>query len=214
VGDVGHFGNAKFPHLLVQEGKRGSLYLLNRESLGRRLEKTNEVVGELPEAFKGGVWGAASMWRIASVPSDGLPPEGTRIGLGQVITVSVRFNSPTRRGFNRSIELTTQAGTIKIPISATATAVPPSGGTVTAASLVTGSVTPGLTAISEPLPSLTHLQIRAKASRLSSYLRKLVIAYMLSAPATVAMMVEGRMISHLCKPASQVLALGAQEDQV
>jgi hypothetical protein len=364
-----YFGNAKVPHLLVQEGKQGSVYLLNRDNLGGRepeSAKRNNVVQELPEAFKGGVWGAAAVWPgeggYVDIPSSGhlhfvkygeksgepalvsetksseemafgsgspivtsngaasgsgvlwinwcpeaackgaeaelraynpaspekakpfwhgkiglatkfsrpdasnghvyvgnaggdiigfsgpqltasseslglgsaqvgaqltgyftltntgtpltvgkvhtpsapfratgLPPEGTQIEPGRVITVSVSFNSPTPGGFNQSIELTTQAGTIKIPISATATAVPPSVGTVTTASLVTGSVIAGLIVIPQPLPSLTHLQIRAKASRLSSHRRKLVVAYMLSAPATVAMTVERRVISHLCK---------------
>jgi len=55
-----YFGNPKIPHLLVQEGKEGSVYLLNRDGLGGREKESNNVVQEL--GGYGSVWGAASVW--------------------------------------------------------------------------------------------------------------------------------------------------------
>jgi iron transport multicopper oxidase len=55
-----YFGTAKVPHLLVQESKIGSVYLLNRDGLGGRGSATNNVLQELGPY--GGVWGAASVW--------------------------------------------------------------------------------------------------------------------------------------------------------
>jgi hypothetical protein len=55
-----YFGTPSVPHLLIQEGKDGHVYLLNRDSLGGRGEKANSVVQEL--GSYGGVWGAAAVW--------------------------------------------------------------------------------------------------------------------------------------------------------
>jgi hypothetical protein len=55
-----YFGTAKVPHLLVQESKIGSVYLLNRDGLGGRGSAANNVLQELGPY--GGVWGAASVW--------------------------------------------------------------------------------------------------------------------------------------------------------
>jgi iron transport multicopper oxidase len=55
-----YFGTAKVPHLLLQESKIGSVYLLNRDGLGGRGSAANNVLQELGPY--GGVWGAASVW--------------------------------------------------------------------------------------------------------------------------------------------------------
>jgi hypothetical protein len=57
-----YFGNAKVPHLLVQEGKQGRLYLLNRDALGGREETSNHVVKEIPEVSRNGIFGGAAVW--------------------------------------------------------------------------------------------------------------------------------------------------------
>jgi outer membrane protein assembly factor BamB len=55
-----YFGNAKVPHLLVQSGKAGTIYVLNRDGLGGRAAATNNVVQELP-GFAG-IFGSAGVW--------------------------------------------------------------------------------------------------------------------------------------------------------
>jgi hypothetical protein len=55
-----YFGNAKVPHLLVQEGKGGAIYLLNRDGLGGRGAAKNNVVQELTGFAR--VFGAAGVW--------------------------------------------------------------------------------------------------------------------------------------------------------
>jgi hypothetical protein len=58
-----YFGNSQIPHLLVQEGKEGSVYLLNRDGLGGRGRESNRAVQELgPHYFPAGVWGTAGVW--------------------------------------------------------------------------------------------------------------------------------------------------------
>lgn len=58
------FGNAKHPKLLVQSGKEGEVYLLDREALGG----TAQGSGETPDAVVqrvgefGGVWDGAAAW--------------------------------------------------------------------------------------------------------------------------------------------------------
>ena len=50
------FGSAAYPHLLVQGGKRGSLFLLNRDHLGGRKQGpngTDAVVSEILKGLKG-----------------------------------------------------------------------------------------------------------------------------------------------------------------
>lgn len=62
-----YFGTAAFPKLLVQDGKQGVLYVLDREELGGmdpHKNGTDEVVAEVPEV--GGLWGAMAVW-----PGDG-----------------------------------------------------------------------------------------------------------------------------------------------
>jgi hypothetical protein len=55
-----YFGTSKVPHLLVQESKTGSVYLLDRDGLGGRAKEANNVVQELGPYS--GVWGAAAVW--------------------------------------------------------------------------------------------------------------------------------------------------------
>ncbi|HEY2054223.1 MAG TPA: PQQ-binding-like beta-propeller repeat protein [Solirubrobacterales bacterium] len=62
-----YFGTTTTPHLLVQAGKAGELYLLNRDELGGRKPETsgeNASLQELP--LGGGVWASLATW-----PGDG-----------------------------------------------------------------------------------------------------------------------------------------------
>jgi hypothetical protein len=55
-----YFGTASVPELLLQEGKQGVVYLLNRRNLGGRTSNDGTVVQKLGPS--GGVWGAAAVW--------------------------------------------------------------------------------------------------------------------------------------------------------
>ena len=55
-----YFGTASVPELLLQEGKEGVVYLLNRRNLGGRTNNDSTVVQKLGPY--GGVWGAAAVW--------------------------------------------------------------------------------------------------------------------------------------------------------
>jgi len=55
-----YFGTASVPELLLQEGKQGVVYLLNRRNLGGRTNNDSTVVQKLGPY--GGVWGAAAVW--------------------------------------------------------------------------------------------------------------------------------------------------------
>ncbi len=62
-----YFGTKSIPNLLVQVGKWGIVYLLNRDNLGGMGQGPaggNEVVQEIPET--GGLWGSMAAW-----PGDG-----------------------------------------------------------------------------------------------------------------------------------------------
>ncbi len=62
-----YFGTPAIPHLMVEVGKPGIIYLLNRDNLGGMGQGpggTDEVVQEIPET--GGVWGSMAVW-----PGDG-----------------------------------------------------------------------------------------------------------------------------------------------
>jgi hypothetical protein len=59
-----YFGTPSTPDLLVQEGKQGVVYLLNRQELGGRTNNDSTIVQKLGPS--GGVWGAAAVW-----PGDG-----------------------------------------------------------------------------------------------------------------------------------------------
>lgn len=63
-----YFGSASVPHLLVQDGKEGTLYLLNRDALGGAAqgpEGKDAVVQTVGSEF-GGVWDGMAAW-----PGDG-----------------------------------------------------------------------------------------------------------------------------------------------
>ncbi len=55
-----YFGTASVPELLLQEGKQGVVYLLNRRNLGGRTSNDSTVVQK--PSPSGGVWGAAAVW--------------------------------------------------------------------------------------------------------------------------------------------------------
>ncbi|MGA8745517.1 MAG: PQQ-binding-like beta-propeller repeat protein [Solirubrobacterales bacterium] len=65
-----YFGTTSIPHLMVEVGKEGVIYLLNRDDLGgmdqgtEGLEGKDDVVQEIPET--GGLWGSMAVW-----PGDG-----------------------------------------------------------------------------------------------------------------------------------------------
>jgi iron transport multicopper oxidase len=62
-----YFGTKATPHLLVQVGKWGDIYLLNRDKLGgmgQGAEGGNDVVQEIPNT--GALWGSMAAW-----PGDG-----------------------------------------------------------------------------------------------------------------------------------------------
>lgn len=69
-GDVGSGGTLLLPnqgsgaphqHLLVQVGKSGSIYLINRDQMGGYNPKTNNIVQDLEEAI-GGMWATPGWW--------------------------------------------------------------------------------------------------------------------------------------------------------
>ena len=62
-----YFGTATYPHLILQIGKQGNLYVLNADNLGGRTEGSNNsdaVVNRIGGV--GGVWGRPAVW-----PGDG-----------------------------------------------------------------------------------------------------------------------------------------------
>ncbi len=62
-----YFGTATTPHLLVQAGKAGELYLLNRDELGGRKPESSMENASLQEiSLGGGVWASLAAW-----PGDG-----------------------------------------------------------------------------------------------------------------------------------------------
>lgn len=52
------------PHLLVTAGKTGTIYLVNRDNMGKYNSTTDQIVQELPAAV-GGIWGAPIYWNNA-----------------------------------------------------------------------------------------------------------------------------------------------------
>jgi hypothetical protein len=120
----------------------------------------------------------------------GLPASGLTLTQGQVVTVGVTFRAPTAGRFTDSIAVTTQLGEYIVGVGATASA--PS---VAAASAVAPAPI-----VREPIPNLTKLKVRARASRLSSPRnKKLSVSYNLSVSATVSAVVYHRVISHRCR---------------
>lgn len=77
-----YFGTATFSHLLVQVGKSGLLYLLDRDSLGGMKQGPEEKNADLGETqLQNGVWGSLATW-----PGDGgyvyVPAAGEEPGNG------------------------------------------------------------------------------------------------------------------------------------
>jgi hypothetical protein len=140
----------------------------------------------------------------------GLPAPGTRLKPGEAITLNVTFK-PTAPGVaNGEFSIVTQAGSTRIALTgigeesaqersareAREPGVSLAGGVPLAGGLV--AVPAALS--SEPLLSLTKLQVRARASRLSSRRGKLVISFALSGPGSVRVVIYRRVISHRCRP--------------
>jgi len=58
-----YFGTETYPHLLVQAGKAGELYLLNRDDLGGRKPESSGENASLQElSLGGGVWASLAAW--------------------------------------------------------------------------------------------------------------------------------------------------------
>jgi outer membrane protein assembly factor BamB len=77
-----YFGTGSTPHLLVQVGKAGLVYLLNRDSLGGMEQGPGEKNADLGETqLQNGVWGSLATW-----PGDGgyvyVPASGEEPGNG------------------------------------------------------------------------------------------------------------------------------------
>jgi outer membrane protein assembly factor BamB len=77
-----YFGTASTPHLLVQVGKSGLAYLLNRDNLGGMKQGAEEKNADLGETqLQNGVWGSLATW-----PGDGgyvyVPASGEEPGNG------------------------------------------------------------------------------------------------------------------------------------
>lgn len=77
-----YFGTESTPHLLVQVGKAGLVYLLNRASLGGMKQGPEEKNADLGETqLQNGVWGSLATW-----PGDGgyvyVPASGEEPGNG------------------------------------------------------------------------------------------------------------------------------------
>ena len=85
-----YFGTPSVPHLLVQSGKRGYVYLLNRDNLGgmgRGPSGTDNVLQRLGPY--GGVWDGSAVW-----PGDG----------GYVYIPSVEKGTPRLRFYKYGVE--------------------------------------------------------------------------------------------------------------
>lgn len=77
-----YFGTESTPHLLVQVGKAGLVYLLNRDNLGGMKQGPEEKNADLGETqLQNGVWGSSATW-----PGDGgyvyVPAPGEEPGNG------------------------------------------------------------------------------------------------------------------------------------
>jgi hypothetical protein len=75
--DLGSGGNLMLPdqpgpnpHLMVSAGKKGTLYVVNRDNMGGFNSITDQVVQELPSEV-GGLWSTPAYWQ-GTVPSVGL----------------------------------------------------------------------------------------------------------------------------------------------
>jgi iron transport multicopper oxidase len=74
-----YFGTEAFPHLLVQVGKGGLVYLLNRDDLGGMKQGAGEKNADLGETpIQNGVWGSLATWPgdggYAYIPASGEDP--------------------------------------------------------------------------------------------------------------------------------------------
>jgi uncharacterized repeat protein (TIGR03806 family) len=54
-------GSAAHPHLIVGAGKEGTIYLVDRDSMGHYSTTTNQIVQTLPNVM-GGIWGVPAYW--------------------------------------------------------------------------------------------------------------------------------------------------------
>jgi hypothetical protein len=112
-----YFGTKAIPHLMVEVGKPGVIYLLNRDNLGgmgQRPGGTDEVVQEIPET--GGLWGSMAAW-----PGDGgyiyIPSVGTlevlKYGTDEsgAPHLSLVANSSENLGYGSGSPLVTSNGT-------------------------------------------------------------------------------------------------------
>ncbi len=111
-----YFGTPSVPHLIVEVGKPGVIYLLNRDNLGgmgQGPKGTDDVVQEIPET--GGVWGSMAAWPgdggyvyIPSVGSLEMLKYSTEKGAPHLSLVA---NSSENLGFGSGSPLVTSNGT-------------------------------------------------------------------------------------------------------
>ncbi len=110
-----YFGTTSVPELLLQEGKQGVVYLLNRRELGGRGKEADHVVQKLGPS--GGVWGAAAVW-----PGEGGYVYVPAVGEGVVHfykyeveaglpKLSLAATSPEEFAFGSGSPIVTSAGT-------------------------------------------------------------------------------------------------------
>jgi hypothetical protein len=170
----------------------------------------DELTGEATFTNTGGTTLEVEAVQPPAAPfaATGLPAVATKLEPGGTIAAKVTFTPTAAGSFSESLGIRTQAGETLIGVSATATAAPapaagptgPTGPTGPAISLVTPmGGTSAFVETREPLPSLTGLQARGKASGSSHRAYGIAIGYRLSAAGTVELAVSRREISHHCE---------------
>jgi hypothetical protein len=131
----------------------------------------------------------------------------TKLKPGEAIRVAITFKPSARGPVSGQFSVVTEAGETKIALlgvgdesaqeRAEREAREKPAGTPTTVSFV---ALPAVGFVgTEPLLSLTKLRIRARASKLGTHPRKLVVSYTLSAAGSVQVVIYRRVRSHSCR---------------